>query len=316
MALKAGYYGIKKFIADKLNRMNPGESFATDAEIAAAMQDVENTLKDAEVITCDNLLGWKYGYMWQAVDGTLAPSTNAMITDKLKTSAGSKFYIKKKNVLEEGAITAARKYDSNGDYIGYETAAEYNVLSAEYTVPSDVGYIAFVQFCGNANANKEFQDANQMIVSTIDIPFEPYYVPLKDVLPTKADISALGTQEGATASRLYHPGEHFYKDGKFYTVIGSADVAAGSTWTLNTNCVEGTIADNLIKQEAFTITTNAGGLANLTNQDSRIILRIDSANSKICFPYRTTSGTNNIIVFNNDMTVAADLEVSGIYYYI
>ena len=40
MALKAGYYGIKKFIADKLNRMNPGDSFATDAEIAAAADKV------------------------------------------------------------------------------------------------------------------------------------------------------------------------------------------------------------------------------------------------------------------------------------
>ena len=34
MALRAGYKGIKKYVADMLNKMNPGDSFATDAEIA------------------------------------------------------------------------------------------------------------------------------------------------------------------------------------------------------------------------------------------------------------------------------------------
>ena len=75
-------------------------------------------------------------------------------------------------------------------------------------------------------------------------------------IATKADISALGTQEGATASRLYHPGEHFYKDGKFCTVIGGADVASGTTWTLNTNYVEGTVADNLKVITAYVTTNN------------------------------------------------------------
>ena len=75
-------------------------------------------------------------------------------------------------------------------------------------------------------------------------------------IATKADISALGTQEGATASRLYHPGEHFYKDGKFCTVIGGAGVASGTTWTLNTNYVEGTVADNLKVITAYVTTNN------------------------------------------------------------
>ena len=60
----------------------------------------------------------------------------------------------------------------------------------------------------------------------------------------KAEISAIGTNEDKpTASRAYAVGEHFYKDGKFCTCIQA--IAQGAQFTLNTNYVEGTIADAL-----------------------------------------------------------------------
>lgn len=66
-----------------------------------------------------------------------------------------------------------------------------------------------------------------------------------DVDPSnKADISAIGTNEtGATCSKPngYSSGDHFYKNGKFCTAI--ATIAQGATFTINTNYVEGTIAD-------------------------------------------------------------------------
>lgn len=66
-----------------------------------------------------------------------------------------------------------------------------------------------------------------------------------DVDPSnKADISAIGTNEtGATCSNPngYSSGDHFYKNGKFCTAI--ATIAQGATFTINTNYVEGTIAD-------------------------------------------------------------------------
>ena len=61
---------------------------------------------------------------------------------------------------------------------------------------------------------------------------------------TKADITAIAyNEDGATCenSNGYKIGEHFYKDGKFCTAI--AAIASGATFTLNTNYVEGTIAD-------------------------------------------------------------------------
>lgn len=60
----------------------------------------------------------------------------------------------------------------------------------------------------------------------------------------KADISAIGTNEtGATASKAYALGEHFYKNGKFCTA--KAAIAQGATFTLGTNYVEGTISDSV-----------------------------------------------------------------------
>lgn len=60
----------------------------------------------------------------------------------------------------------------------------------------------------------------------------------------KADITAIGINEtGATASKEYAFGEHFYKNGKFCTA--KAAIARGAQFTLNTNYVEGTVADNI-----------------------------------------------------------------------
>ncbi len=73
----------------------------------------------------------------------------------------------------------------------------------------------------------------------------------------KADISAIGTDESGrtTASKAYAVGEHFYKDGKFCTAIAS--IASGATLTLNTNYVEGTIAD-AVRYEESAINMSAG----------------------------------------------------------
>lgn len=70
----------------------------------------------------------------------------------------------------------------------------------------------------------------------------------KNVVPMsaadKVDITAIGTNEtGDTSSKAYAVGEHFYKNGKFCTCIQA--IAQGATFTLNTNYVEGTVADVL-----------------------------------------------------------------------
>ena len=96
-------------------------------------------------------------------------------------------------------------------------------------------------------------------------------------IATKADISALGTQEGATASKLYHPGEYFYKDGQSCEVIGSADVAQGTTWALNTNYKVKSVYDALqsigsgIKIATVTENTSAYGWIIVKDENNNII---------------------------------------------
>ena len=71
------------------------------------------------------------------------------------------------------------------------------------------------------------------------------------VTQPKADITAIATEEnGTTASQAYTVGQHFYKDGKFCTVI--ANIASGGTFTLNTNYTEGDIAEAIEAIKAAT----------------------------------------------------------------
>ena len=67
---------------------------------------------------------------------------------------------------------------------------------------------------------------------------------LETDLASKTDTSVVGPVEsGTTASQAYAVGEHFIKNDKFCTCISA--IASGATLTLNTNYVEGTIAEAL-----------------------------------------------------------------------
>lgn len=70
--------------------------------------------------------------------------------------------------------------------------------------------------------------------------------------------SVVGTVESnSTASKAYAVGEHFIRNNKFCTVI--AAIASGATLTLNTNYVEGTIADNITKRVNYSTTEHVIG---------------------------------------------------------
>lgn len=72
----------------------------------------------------------------------------------------------------------------------------------------------------------------------------------------KTDNSIVGTVENGTkASKAYAVGEHFIRNKKFCTAIAS--IASGAAFTLNTNYVEGTIADIISKK---TININASSI--------------------------------------------------------
>ena len=266
-----------------------------------------------------NFIGWKIGYAYSSTDGSMVTNANCMISELIPVSQGDKFIGSKKVALSNtNDKMMFRTYNSDKELITTTPVLANTELSNTVTIGSGVAYIGVLQFHYGENISKEWADTNEIMFRRADIldpTYEPYHASVEESLAEKCDNSVIGTvEDGTNPTKSYAVGEHMARGGRFCTV--TVPVTTSSTWTLGSNYVEGTIADNLVKQEAFTITTTVSGLANLTNQNSRIVLRIDSANSKICFPYRTTSGTNNIIVFNNDMTVAANLEVTGTYYYI
>lgn len=101
----------------------------------------------------------------------------------------------------------------------------------------------------------------------------------------KSDISSIGTDESGrtTASKAYAIGEHFYKDGKFCTA--KTAIASGETFTLNTNYVEGTIADAVRYEES--VVTPLSGVTFATNQLKRFGKVVD-----LFLQYTTPSDTS------------------------
>ena len=81
----------------------------------------------------------------------------------------------------------------------------------------------------------------------------------------KVDNTAVAPVENeATASQAYAVGKHFIRNGKFCTVI--AAITSGGTLTLNTNYVEGNIADSLnYMEQTVTLSTSAATTVTFTD---------------------------------------------------
>lgn len=282
MSLRAGYKGIKKYVADTLNKMNPGDSFATDAEIAVTVQQIyadmgvvgaKNLfpLSLTDLIKINNTGSWNNNvYTLNDVTFTVEVNSDGTVKD-IKANgqaSGTTYFILSAdfdttqyegmlfNGLPEIGSTNSYAFriaeQSNWtvvqDFYSNNTVVENNGSNKRFGLRIVSGY----------NPNNAIFKPMIRLASDTDPTYQPYAQTNRELTVNKANISALGTQEGATASRLYHVGEHFYKDGKFCTVIGSGDVAAESTWTLNTNYIEGTIADYVKPFQSFDITAETG----------------------------------------------------------
>lgn len=211
-------------------------------------ESVEETLRDAEVIEGKNLIGWKIGYVYSSTDGSLSPNTHGVCSDKIKVISGQKFIGSKKNTLGSNDSMYARTYDANGDFVGTITVLTNTQLQNEITIPANIGYIGIFQLRNSADVNREWLDSNEIMfydASETDPTYEPYYIPLKDVVPTKADNSVIGTvEDGATASQDYAVGEHFIRNGAFCTC--TQPIAQGGSFILGTNYTVGDVAEFLI----------------------------------------------------------------------
>lgn len=132
-------------------------------------------------------------------------------------------------------------------------------------------------------------------------------------LQGKADNTVIGTvEDGANPTKSYAVGEHFIRNGKFCTV--TVAVTTSSTWTLGSNYVEGTIADNLVKQNTFSGTTSDIGAVVIYNSNDRVILSAETVGYTTSL-YKRSAGYGCVIRTPQGEALI-NTAVSLTYYYI
>lgn len=127
------------------------------------------------------------------------------------------------------------------------TAAQLALVKGQNTLTCNSGDMSITYKASGLDALKERVDELEDAVEDIETD-----------LASKTENSVVGTVEsGTTASQAYAVGEHFIRNDKFCTAI--AAIASGATLTLNTNYVEGTIAEALTRAETYSTTETKVG---------------------------------------------------------
>jgi hypothetical protein len=98
-----------------------------------------------------------------------------------------------------------------------------------------------------------------------DPTYEPYYVPLKDVVPQKCDNTVIApTENGTTASQAYAVGSHAIRNGAFITWKNAK--AQGETINDESDYTSGTVGDYInysFKTSLTTINANSFAVINI-----------------------------------------------------
>ena len=203
------------------------------------------------------------------------------------------------------SIISSNVYTADGN-----VDLQFNSGNYEYLV------IRFFVTTGTAEVGEANFNSIMLCKASEGGAYEPYYIPLKDVVPNKCDNSVIGTvEDGVNPTKSYAVGEHMIRGGKFCTI--TSPVTTSSTWTLGSNYVEGTIADNLVKQDTFSGTTSSGGNLKLYNGTDRIVLSIIPNENWIYGSIFHDNSGNTQGHFNGSAgDIYASQSVSGTYYYI
>jgi len=265
-------------------------SVVTDSSDLVESGAVEQALRDAEVVEGKNKLQNKAtssGIFTVNSDGTI--TANGTPTSQELINLGSQSGFNGNYIL-----TGLDNTFPNRSYI---TVRKNNIWTNLYIRPDELLQLEFnlistdvmEVFCvvsaNTAITNKVFKPMLRKATET-DPTYEPYYVPLKDVVPNKCDNSVIApTENGTTASQAYAVGEHFIKDGQFKEVTQA--IASGGAIS-DSNTVDKPIAD-LLKVEEYTVTLSSPFVLNADSKlckYGRIVLlsiRVDgvtiSANS-------------------------------------
>lgn len=135
-----------------------------------------------------------------------------------------------------------------------------------------------------------------------DPTYEPYYVPLKDVVPNKCDNSVIGTvEDGATASQAYAVRSHFIRNGAFCTV--TTTISSGESLVGSSKFTSGDVADELDVKE---ITVTAGANISIESAYNKVYKQGNIVFSKIRFTISSAVASNTVICTMPNITSIVD----------
>ena len=222
----------------------------------------------------DNSIGWLYRYSLTNAKVLNADEVGDIISDSLTADTyqhlfnndvtGITFYTDTSyglvvRVADTSLTTSAlinAYLASNPIQICYELAAPTTTtLTAEQlALVKGYNYLA----CNSGDMEITYKASGLDALKERVDELEDAVADLETDLASKTENSVVGTVEnGTTASQPYAVGEHFIRNDKFCTAIAS--IASGATLTLNTNYVEGTIAEALTNKYNYSTTEHKVG---------------------------------------------------------
>lgn len=178
MALRAGYYGLKKKFIDKVNKWD----------------QIVFPRSEQAILGAYNLMGWGLKAQWSSSDGSYNNnSTHSGCTNKLAVNPGDTFICSRKSIVGSGGgyNMVVRKWKTDGTFDGSSNVLMGNILKSVYTVPEGVGYVAFVQFDNSTDVyTQETQDTNEYSViydQIIGPTYTPYSKTNQELTASAAD---------------------------------------------------------------------------------------------------------------------------------
>ena len=308
MALKAGYKGIKKFIADKLNALGDVDSLATDAEVTAQIQAQEQLL--------DDTVGWLSNNKYDGGNVTLNKSaSSSSVTHELDGGfvAGKRYKLR----FNISAISGFELVTTLRVQI-YKTGSTATKILPIYQITQTVGIqvIEFIAESTQTDCTIQLYIQSSETGESATVTFTDISITHISVDEQKTDNSVIAAiEDGTTASQAYSVGRGFMHNGQF-RVAKSGGIASGATISDSNSDVK-TIEECLIRVETFSGTTDENSNLALANAESgRHIIKCEIG-PYVAIPFATSTGNQKIHACTAvDLSAIPNTNVSGRYYYI
>ena len=269
MALPAGRYGVTKNQLLKIKKLpmntiklieeltekydllgtaafKNSTSVVTDSTDLVESGAVLDTLRDAEVVEGKNKLqniAVSTGIFTVNSDGTVTVNTGGTLAVQKIITISAPYTTTESMILNgtpsDGRDTTFAIFATDTDGLYY-----WDNYGEGVTIPSGKTITVYIVVRASQSlTNKVFKPMLQKATES-DPTYEPYYIPLKDVVPNKCDNSVIGTVEnGTNPTKSYEVDEFMVRDGAFCQV--TAPVTTSSTWTEGSNYTKKSIAEVL-----------------------------------------------------------------------